>query len=83
MQKDIESPHETRATLANWQQYLTDLMIRIAGSIDDDDRLRRLADLIGFKYFNELMGFFDACRDRPPVGEYKLRKARFLHTITA
>ncbi len=83
VQKAIESPHEVRARFANWQQYLADLMIRIAESIDDDDRLRRMAHLIDFRQFDELLAFFDACRDHPPAEEYDRRKARFLDAIPA
>jgi hypothetical protein len=83
VQKDIESPNEVRARFANWQQYLADLMIRIAESIDEDDRLRRVARLIDFHHLDELLAFFDACRDQPPVEEYNRRKARFLDAIPA
>lgn len=83
VQKDIESPHEVRARFASWQQYLADLMIRIAESIDDDERLRRVARLIDFQHFDELLAFLDACRDHPPAEEYYRRKARFLDAIPA
>jgi hypothetical protein len=83
VQKDVESPHEVRARFANWQQYLADLLIRIAESIDDDVRLRRVARLIGFHHYDELLAFFDSCRDRPPAEEYNRRKASFLEAIHA
>ena len=83
VQKDIESPHEVRARFAGWQQYLADLMIRIAESIDDDDRLRGVARLIDFHHIDELLAFLHACRDQPPAEEYTRRKARFLDGIPA
>ena len=83
VQKDIESPHEVSARFANWQQYLADIMIRAAESGDDDDRLRSVARLIGFHHFDELLAFFDACRDDPPTEEYYRRKARFFDAIPA
>jgi hypothetical protein len=80
VQKYVESPDETRATFANWQQYLAGLMIDIAESIEDDDRLRRAAELVGSRHFDELMGFLAGHRGESSE-EHGGRKARFIATI--
>src|SRR5262245_8976559 len=63
VQIDIETPHEDRATFEHWQQYLADLMVRIGESVDDDDRVRRMADLVGFAHTRELFEYFDRSRN--------------------
>lgn len=77
VQKHVESPREIRATFANWRQYLAALMVDVAEAIDDDDRLRRIADIVGFRDVDPLLAFLDACRDETPE-EFDSRKARFL-----
>lgn len=59
IQIDVESPDEARATYRHWQQYLADLMVRVGESVDDDDRARRIAILIGFSHTKELFEYFD------------------------
>lgn len=58
VQMDVESPHENRATFQHWQQYLAALMIRIGESVDKDDRVRRMAKLVGFAHTDELFAYF-------------------------
>lgn len=81
IQKDIESPGEVIARFAHWQQYLADLMIRIGESVEDEDQLRRIAQLIGFLHFPALMAFFDDCADNPRPSEYEGRRLRFIAGI--
>jgi hypothetical protein len=63
VQIDIDTPGEVRATFSHWQQYLADLMMRIGESVDDDDRVRRKAELVGFAHTAKLFGYFDRARD--------------------
>jgi hypothetical protein len=58
LQIDVESPDELRATFRHWQQYLANLMIRIGESVDDDERVRRMARLVGFAHTEELFAYF-------------------------
>jgi hypothetical protein len=58
VQMNVESPEGTRATFRHWQQYLADLMVRVGESVDDDERVRRIAQLIGFSHTDELFGYF-------------------------
>lgn len=74
VQKDIESPREVLAKFENWQQYLADLMLRIAESIDDESALYRIAELIGFRHFKELMSFLRAHENEPDVEYYVSRR---------
>ena len=54
VQMDVESPDESRATFQHWQQFLADLMIRIGESEDEDEQVRRMADVVGFAHTDEL-----------------------------
>jgi len=63
IQMDIESPDEDRVSFNHWQQYLADLMITIGESVDSDDLLPRMADLIGFTHVEELFDYFDQTED--------------------
>jgi hypothetical protein len=56
---DIESPGQVRSTFRHWQQYLAHLMIQVAESEESDDRIRRIAELIGFAHTRELFEYFD------------------------
>ena len=58
VQFDIESPGAPVVVFRHWQQYLADLMLRIGDWVDDDQRLRRMAGLIGFAHIDELFAFF-------------------------
>jgi hypothetical protein len=58
VQMDVESPPEVRAVFQHWQQYLAELMIGIGESVDDDGRVRRIADLIGFAHTDQLFDYF-------------------------
>jgi hypothetical protein len=58
VQMDVESPDESRATFRHWQQYLADLMVRVGDSVDEDERVRRIAGLIGFAHTDELFAYF-------------------------
>jgi hypothetical protein len=81
LQKDVESPREVRARLATWQQYLADLMIRIAETIEDDDEVRDIAELIGFRYYLELMAFLEE-RPEEPFEEYHERRRVFIGSLS-
>jgi hypothetical protein len=58
VQMDLESPDDSRVTFQHWQQYLADLMIRIGESVDDDERVRRIATLVGFAHTEALFAYF-------------------------
>jgi hypothetical protein len=57
VQLDVETPDEPRAIFRHWQQYLAALMIRMAESVDDDARVRRIAGLVGFAHTDELFEY--------------------------
>lgn len=54
VQMDVESPTDSRVAFRHWQQHLADLMIRVGESADDDCRLQRMAELVGFAHMDEL-----------------------------
>ena len=59
IQMSVESPDDPPgATFRHWQQYLADLMIRIGECVDGDQRVARIAQLIGFAYTDELFAYF-------------------------
>jgi hypothetical protein len=80
VQVSIESPEEERATFADWSQYLLDLMIRLGESIDDDAKLRRIADLVQFPHIDALLTFLDEVAPLA-YAEYASQKQRFVATI--
>jgi hypothetical protein len=53
----VEAPGETVASYKSWQEYLAALFIRIAGSVDDDDQLRKIALLIGYSHGDRALTF--------------------------
>jgi hypothetical protein len=58
VQLDVESPDETRTSFKHWQQYLADLLLRVA-DVDDDEQVRRIAALVGFEHTDKLFEFLD------------------------
>ena len=57
---------------ANWQQYLADLMLRIAEIEEDDAEVVRLGKLIGFEDFDALFALLAL------IGEdYRLASTQF------
>ncbi|MFD1245075.1 hypothetical protein [Paralysiella testudinis] len=58
IEMDIESPYEYRTVFKSWQQYLASLMMRIREGVDEDERVIRMAHLIGFEYLEELFSHF-------------------------
>ena len=54
----VESPDECRTTFRHWQQYLAALMICIGESVEEDERVRRIAKLVEFAYADELFAYF-------------------------
>ncbi|QDT71478.1 hypothetical protein [Lacipirellula limnantheis] len=58
IQLDVESPDESRAVFHHWQQYLAALMIRVGESVDEDSRVRRMAELVGFSHTDKLFDHF-------------------------
>jgi hypothetical protein len=80
VQKDIESPHDILATFENWQQYLADLMIRIVETIEDDEEVGVIADLIGFRHYTELMEFLEE-QPEEPFDQYHERKREFIERL--
>ena len=77
---DIESPDEIHDEFENWQQYLADLMIRIGEGIDDDNRARRAAEVMGFAHVDELFDFFSRTQSMS-VSAYESAKRHFLANI--
>ena len=55
---------------------------KMAESIDDDERLRRMSDLIGYKYFEETLTLLDSMGERNLRGTQRA-KAGFLATLQA
>jgi hypothetical protein len=58
VQIGVETPEAGRTYFRHWQQYLADLMLRVADAVEDDDRVRRMADLVGFKHTDALFEHF-------------------------
>ncbi len=62
VQIGVEQPGKTRATFRTWQQYLASLMLRIGESVDDDDQIRRISDLVLFRHADELFELWRGSR---------------------
>jgi hypothetical protein len=54
----------------------------MAESIDDDERLERMADLVGFKYLEETLSLLDSLGNAP-YEETQRAKAGFLAGLQA
>jgi len=54
----VETPGEVCAEFNNWQQYLANLLRRIGEAEDDDARMLRMSELLGFRYAEELFDFW-------------------------
>jgi hypothetical protein len=54
----VETPGEICAEFNNWQQYLANLLLRIGEAEDDDARVLRVSELVGFRYAEELFDFW-------------------------
>ena len=76
----IEGPDEGRVWFRHWQQYLADLMIRIAEAIDDDKRIHRIADHVGFQHAAELFDYFRRVEGLTSAAVWEER-CRFPHSI--
>ena len=72
---DVESGPENATILANWQQYLADLMIFVYENNDDDDEVRRIAELVGF---SELPRIIEFARSYQGADSYHQRRAAFV-----
>jgi len=79
LRKFVERPTDA-IHYFNWQQYLADLMITIAESIDDDDEteLVEIARLLEFKYLQETIAFLDTVSGQD---HYETRKAEFIAAL--
>ncbi|MCA9152524.1 MAG: hypothetical protein KDA92_24645, partial [Planctomycetales bacterium] len=75
----VEEPDEV-TRFRNWQQYLAHLMLDIGESCDDDDRIRRMADLIQFRYVNELFALWERVGDLP-CDQYERECRAFVETL--
>jgi hypothetical protein len=80
VQIDVESPDESRTIFQHWQQYLADLLLQIGESVEDDEDLRRIADLIGFAHTDELFAYF-ARTDELSPDEWSEAREQFLSSI--
>jgi hypothetical protein len=58
------------------------LVINIAESIDDDEQLRVMSDLVGYRYFDETLNLLDGLENAPHEG-YHRAKASFLAATDA
>src|SRR5260221_7782553 len=76
VRKYLEHPHQ-QTCYANWQQYLADLIITIAESIDNDCQLEEIAALLEFRYLPETLVFLDALSS-PADLSYESKKAAFI-----
>lgn len=79
-QIDVETPGESRDRFVHWQQYLANLMIVIGESIADDERLRRIAVLIGFDYTDALFDFYTRIQHFDGERYWESRR-QFLHAL--
>src|SRR5262245_36166688 len=82
VQKDVESPPDEYARFHNWQLYLGALVINMAESIDDDERLRVMSDLVGYRYFDETLDLLNGLEDASHE-EHDRAKMRFLASLRA
>jgi hypothetical protein len=82
VQKDVEEPEKTRATFANWQQYLADLMFGVADSGADDAQMRRVSELIKFPRLREFTAFLDL-HANDAYDDFERSKAEFIAGIQA
>jgi hypothetical protein len=81
IQKDVETPGEIQARYRNWQQYLADLLMRIAEVIEDENELKDIAQLVGFRHLAETL----ACLDRLAAksdNEWNRGKEQFIAELT-
>ena len=68
----IELPQQALRSYANWQQYVADLMLRIAEIEEDDAEVVRLGKLIGFEDFDALFALLALDGE-----DYRLASAQF------
>jgi hypothetical protein len=72
----VEEPDDV-TRFANWQQYLARLMMSVGESRDDDDQVRRIADLVEFRYTDELFAFWERI-DGLAYDEYERTRRAFI-----
>jgi hypothetical protein len=65
----IEDPKDATRFL-NWQQFLAHLLLNIGESFDDNDRIRRIATLIQFRYVDDLFTLWEQVGELP-YDEYR------------
>jgi hypothetical protein len=80
IQVSIESPEEVRTIFTSWPQFLADLMIRLGESIDDDEKLRRIAACVQFPHFDALVTFLDEVAPLS-YADYESAKKQFIAGI--
>lgn len=81
VQLDIESPGEERAVFRNWQQFLADLLILMGESGVTDEKLQRIAGLVGFAHTDALFAFFERIQDANNA-EYRALREQFVASIS-
>jgi hypothetical protein len=79
---DVESPHDPYEPFQHWQQYLAHLMLRVGESIDSDDQVRRIAELIGFSHANKLFEYYERAQSMSSEACWEARRL-FPLTIVA
>lgn len=60
----VEEPDDV-TRFCNWQQYLAHLLLGVGESCDDNDRIRRMADLLDFHYVDDLFALWETVGDSP------------------
>ncbi|MBL9091142.1 MAG: LYR motif-containing protein [Planctomycetaceae bacterium] len=76
----VESPKSPINKFLSWQQYLADLLIHVGESMEDDERVRRVASIVGFQNSDLLFKFFAAAEDGS-YDEYMRLRDEFVHGI--
>lgn len=77
LKKYVESLGEPPIVFTSWQQYLADLVIRIAESGVDDAELEQIATAIDFLHLDRTLAFMNAADD----DDWSERRYAFLASI--
>ena len=75
----VEEPDQV-TRFRNWQQYLAHLLLRVGESCVDEAHIRRMADLVQFRYVNELFTLWERAGNLP-YDEYERDCLAFVETL--
>ncbi len=81
MQMSPEHPGEIWARFECWQQYLAHVVLRVLETEDDDQQVRRIADLVRFRHLESLLAHRDA-GPRLSGPDFELAETRFIANLT-